>query len=286
MKVMAVMSDRSSRATICPASALGIASTGAYPRHGCGNADDREPSPSSAREARLGAIRGTLDVPVLAAREGRAGGRLDSHSNAFIRWLLFAAVMLSGLAVLSAAFDWSGPVGHACRRAFVGHWRGRSSASIVWLAQHRTLVADGSLADRVDHRRRGRTADRRGGDRGRLRSAAEMADRGLRRLRAGGRSGGVPGDDARRSYAPASRRSSREFASRTRVIRRGTLRPPLRSTEASPFCSPRGSRTASSGQLRGSSRSCWWLLSPPRVCIAECITRSTLPVACSSVSAR
>ena len=153
----------------------------------------------------------TLDVPVLLARRGGLAMHLARRLERVHPVLLFAIVMLSGLAVLSAASIGLGLLVTHVVEACVGNRCGRRARQCV-ACRAQILVAYRSLADRVDHRRRCRTADRRGGDRGRLRSTAEMADRGLRCLRARGRGGGVSGDDARRPYAPASRRSSRESA--------------------------------------------------------------------------
>ena len=186
------------------------------------------------------------------ARRGRAGGTVGRPVWRLHPAIVFAVVMLVGLAAIAVL---SIGLGLLVTRVVEHAWGiGAADERVnVWLAAHRTSDSDRCLVAWLDHRRRSGAADRRRVDGARLRRVAEVADRGVRRVRAGRRVGDVPRYDTRRPLASASRRSSRESAGQRQLpvrshggFDRGLRRP-------RPAAHVRGSRAASFGRSPGRS---------------------------------
>ena len=196
-----------------------------------GNASERRAVRHDRSASRHAQSADRLDVPVLVHARGGPAERLAA--------LVRSASPGGRLRRRDArrpgrdrrALDRPGLPRHPGGGARLGHRRGRRTRQRV-ARRAPDVVPDGCLADRLDRRRRSRAADRRRIDRARLRRPAEVADRRVRRVRAGGRVGDLPRDDARRPLASASRRSSREPAGQRQLpvrshrrVDRGLRRP-------------------------------------------------------------
>ena len=214
-----------------------------------------------------------MEIPILKASPGGLAERLAAslgRTHPIVVFLMAVIVGFAAIAGLSIAVGFC----DARAAARVGSGRGRRAGRGLAYPSSRADV-DGRLADRLDHRRRRRASRSRRDDYGRLSRAAEVADRGLRRLRTG--------------------RRVASYRATTLVVHRD--RPSVPRLEHLPVNAsyPSGhtaaaiavygglvllltswSRTASSGCSPGRSRSLYRSSSPSRACIAEC----TIPGHC------
>ena len=152
-----------------------------------------------------------LRAPVLVARRRGPAVWLADSLDGLHPAALFVVVMLAGLVTIAAL---SIGLGFLITRVVEHAWGiGAADERVnVWLAAHRTssrtdasligsILAGGVVLPIVA-----------GVDRAHLCRAAQVADRGLRRVRACGRVGHLPRNDARGPRAPSTGRQAREPA--------------------------------------------------------------------------
>ena len=215
-------------------------------------------APSAPSSSAAGGRTSRLDVPVLDARAGRAGGTVGAlPRDGSTRRSSSSLVMLAGLAAIAASRS---ACGFLVTRVVEHAW-GIGAADErfnVWLAAHRTPPAQ---TPRWSARSSPEGSCCRSSPASIalvLRRAAAVADRGVRR-RSRWPSSPRPTGSRRSSSTRIGPASSVSRTCRsTPATRPGTRRRRSRSTAASSCCSRRGSRTAPSGRSPGRSPSRWW----------------------------
>ena len=222
-------------------------------------------------------------VPVLRARAGGPAERfadlVGGHPVAvFVVALVCGYVVLAGCSLLLALFVTDVLVQ-------VGDIRRTDESAITSLVAERTRLPDGRVERGLGRGRRARPADPRRHHRDRLRAAAQVEARRVRRVRPRRGVGDVPGDLVARPARAARRAAARGPAGRRELPLRahGRVDRRLRRPRAAAHVGLPGPQAAR--RSRGSRRSSCRSSSRCRGCTAGCTIRWTSRAACSSASA-